>query len=131
MKNSRQAPLKQSNVEYSVNYQILYMFLALLLLSIISTIGNVLTSKWICFHWYMWGITDVEAANFSTVYANEEGPDILDESCGEVSGMGILKSLMTFLILYNNVVPISLLVTIEVVKYVQGTVVTPSSMTHV
>jgi phospholipid-transporting ATPase len=120
MKNSRQAPLKQSNVEYSVNYQILYMFLALLLLSIISTIGNVLTSKWICFHWYMWGITDVEAANFSTVYANEEGPDILDESCGEVSGMGILKSLMTFLILYNNVVPISLLVTIEVVKYVQA-----------
>ena len=45
-----------------------------------------------------------------------------DESCGEVSGMGILKSLMTFLILYNNVVPISLLVTIEVVKYVQGIV---------
>ena len=27
---------------------------------------------------------------------------------------------MTFLILYNNVVPISLLVTIEVVKYVQA-----------
>ena len=44
----------------------------------------------------------------------------IDESCGEVSTSRVVKSLMTFLILYNNVVPISLLVTIEVVKYVQA-----------
>ena len=57
-----QAPLKQSNVEYSVNYQILYMFFALLGLSVISTVGKILVSKFICTHWYMWNIMDVEPA---------------------------------------------------------------------
>ena len=38
----------------------------------------------------------------------------------KVEATRVVKSLMTFLILYNNVVPISLLVTIEVVKYVQA-----------
>lgn len=74
--------------------------------------------KWICYHWYMWGITDMPNANFSSIYNPES--DVLDESCGEVSTGRVVKSLMTFLILYNNVVPISLLVTIEVVKYVQA-----------
>ena len=74
--------------------------------------------KWICYHWYMWGITDMPNANFSSIYNPES--DVLDESCGEVSAGRVVKSLMTFLILYNNVVPISLLVTIEVVKYVQA-----------
>ena len=82
MKNSRQAPLKQSNVEYSVNYQILYMFLALLVLAIISTIGNILTSKWICYHWYMWNITDVPNSPFSAVL-NSGDIDVLDSPCGE------------------------------------------------
>ena len=123
MKNSRQAPLKQSSVEYSVNYQILYMFLALLVLAIISTIGNILTSKWICYHWYMWNITDVPNAPFSAnLTASQASDDLLggDTECGEVTTTRVVKSLMTFLILYNNVVPISLLVTIEVVKYVQA-----------
>ena len=118
MKNSRQAPLKQSNVEYSVNYQILYMFLALLVLAIISTVGNIVTSKWICYHWYMWNITDVPNSPFSENLQDQE--DLLDSQCGEVDATRVVKSLMTFLILYNNVVPISLLVTIEVVKYVQA-----------
>ena len=56
-----------------MNYQILYMFLALLTLSIVSTVGNVLTSRWICYHWYMWGIhgDGQPDSNFSSVF-NEE-----------------------------------------------------------
>ena len=50
----------------------------------------------------------------------DNGQRIKENPCGEVSTSSVVKSLMTFLILYNNVVPISLLVTIEVVKYVQG-----------
>merc|ERR1719500_1305330 len=100
------------------------MFLALLVLAIISTIGNILTSKWICYHWYMWNITDVPNAPFSAnLTASQAASDDLlggDTECGEVTATRVVKSLMTFLILYNSVVPISLLVTIEVVKYVQA-----------
>ena len=76
MKNSRQAPLKQSNVEYSVNYQILYMFFALLGLSIISTVGKILVSKYICVHWYLLKITDVEPArNFTETFFDEDNTE--------------------------------------------------------
>ena len=47
----------------------------------------------------MWGITDMPNANFSSIYNPES--DVLDESCGEVSTGRVVKSLMTFLILYN------------------------------
>ena len=45
---------------------------------------------------------------------------ISDDLCLPLNAAGIVKSLMTFLILYNNVVPISLLISIEIVKYVQA-----------
>lgn len=115
MKNSRQAPLKQSNVEFSVNYQILYMFFALLALSIISTIGKIYNAKFLCVHWYLDGIYDVQPIN-GTSY----DPNSSDPICEALDAAGVVKTLMTFLILYNNVVPISLLISIEIVKYVQA-----------
>lgn len=116
MKNSRQAPLKQSSVEFSVNYQILYMFFALLALSVISTIGKFYDAKFLCVHWYLNEIYDVRPLNDSSAFVPTPG----EELCEPLDAAGIVKTLMTFLILYNNVVPISLLISIEIVKYVQA-----------
>ena len=94
------------------------MFFALLGLSIISTVGKILVSKYICVHWYLADITDVSPAkNFTYTYFDANDTDDL---CLPLDAAGIVKSLMTFLILYNNVVPISLLISIEIVKYVQA-----------
>jgi hypothetical protein len=78
-----------------------------------------MVSKTICVNWYLDGITDVDKSrNFSDFVPYSDDDDNL---CLPLDGSGIISSLMTFLILYNNVVPISLLISIEIVKYVQGT----------
>jgi len=38
----------------------------------------------------------------------------------DTSPMGLFLSVLTFIVLYNNLVPISLLVTLEVVKFIQA-----------
>ena len=94
------APLKQSNVEYSVNYQILYMFFALLGLSIISTVGKILVSRFICVHWYLWSITDVDPVqNFSYIdYAHDD-----QDLCLPLNAAGIVKDrIINLLLLFSN-----------------------------
>uniref|UniRef100_A0A8C9VG64 Phospholipid-transporting ATPase n=1 Tax=Scleropages formosus TaxID=113540 RepID=A0A8C9VG64_SCLFO len=94
MQNSTQPPLKLSNVEHITNFQILVLFGCLLAISLVCSIGQ---SIWKSHHgnsaWYM----DLNggAANF---------------------GLNFL----TFIILFNNLIPISLLVTLEVIKFVQA-----------
>ncbi|XP_069058332.1 phospholipid-transporting ATPase IB [Pleurodeles waltl] len=95
MQNSTKAPLKRSNVEKVTNMQILVLFGILLVMALISSVGALL---WNRTHgqvnWYL-GSNEAISTNFG-------------------------YNLLTFIILYNNLIPISLLVTLEVVKFTQA-----------
>ncbi|KIY53948.1 calcium transporting ATPase [Fistulina hepatica ATCC 64428] len=98
MRNATAAPIKRTAVERQVNVQIVFLFVLLLALSVGSTIGSsvrtwFLSSKM----WYL------DEANTLSGRAKEFVEDIL-----------------TFIILYNNLIPISLIVTMEVVKFQQA-----------
>ncbi|KAJ7782793.1 Ca-transporting ATPase [Mycena metata] len=86
------APIKRTAVERQVNVQIVFLFIFLLALSIGSSIGGSIRAWFFASQqWYLF--EPVSAA----------GRDIL-----------------TFIILYNNLIPISLIVTMEVVKFQQA-----------
>ncbi|XP_074619710.1 phospholipid-transporting ATPase IA-like isoform X2 [Acropora palmata] len=95
MQNSTAAPIKRSNVDHTTNIQILFLFGLLLGLALCSTIGfKIWTDSHKQSHWYL-GYSGKKAQNL---------------------GM----SFLTFIILYNNLIPISLTVTLEVVKFIQA-----------
>uniref|UniRef100_A0A3Q2YBP1 Phospholipid-transporting ATPase n=1 Tax=Hippocampus comes TaxID=109280 RepID=A0A3Q2YBP1_HIPCM len=95
MQNSTKAPLKRSNVERVTNMQILVLFGILLVMALVSSVGA-LFNVFFCFvlFFWWWIIGDI-STNFA-------------------------YNLLTFIILYNNLIPISLLVTLEVVKFTQA-----------
>ncbi|XP_075419671.1 phospholipid-transporting ATPase IB-like [Tenrec ecaudatus] len=94
MQNSVRAPLKTSNVEKVTNWQILLLFILLLVMAFVSCVGAVLWSSSYEDTWYITK-NDFTYGNF--------GFDLL-----------------VFIILYHNLIPISVLVTLEIVKYIQG-----------
>lgn len=95
MLNSTSAPLKRSTVEKVVNSQTLMLFVLLIALSLISAVANqIWTSHHLHQVWYL-GFEDLDPSNFG-------------------------YNLLTFIILYNNLIPISLQVTLEFVKFVQA-----------
>uniref|UniRef100_A0A8C8FGN8 Phospholipid-transporting ATPase n=2 Tax=Oncorhynchus tshawytscha TaxID=74940 RepID=A0A8C8FGN8_ONCTS len=96
MQNSTKAPLKRSNVERVTNVQILVLFCILLVMALVSSIGASIWNK-----------------------------QHTEEACWYLSRAGDISTnfwynLLTFIILYNNLIPISLLVTLEVVKFTQA-----------
>uniref|UniRef100_A0A3B3TMN4 Phospholipid-transporting ATPase n=1 Tax=Poecilia latipinna TaxID=48699 RepID=A0A3B3TMN4_9TELE len=96
MQNSTKVPLKRSNVERVTNMQILVLFGILLVMALISSVGAAIWNR-----------------------------EHTDEACWYLSRAGDISlnfayNLLTFIILYNNLIPISLLVTLEVVKFTQA-----------
>ncbi|XP_056637997.1 probable phospholipid-transporting ATPase IA isoform X1 [Diorhabda sublineata] len=94
MKNSALAPLKRSTVDKMTNVQILLLFGVLVAMCLICSIFNVL---WTNNH------TDTDW------YIGLEG-----------QSNNLFYNLLTFLILFNNLIPISLQVTLEVVRFIQA-----------
>uniref|UniRef100_A0A8C6Q1U2 Phospholipid-transporting ATPase n=1 Tax=Nothobranchius furzeri TaxID=105023 RepID=A0A8C6Q1U2_NOTFU len=94
MQNSTKAPLKRSNVERVTNMQILVLFGILLVMALVSSVGAAIWNR-----------------------------EHTDEACWYLSrdiSTNFAYNLLTFIILYNNLIPISLLVTLEVVKFTQA-----------
>ncbi|XP_018331633.1 probable phospholipid-transporting ATPase IA isoform X4 [Agrilus planipennis] len=95
MRNSTRAPLKRSTVDKLTNLQILLLFGILLTMCIVCSVCN---EMWSNAHgtkdWYI-GLTELSNQNF-------------------------LYNLLTFVILFNNLIPISLQVTLEMVRFVQA-----------
>uniref|UniRef100_A0A3Q1I3R5 Phospholipid-transporting ATPase n=1 Tax=Anabas testudineus TaxID=64144 RepID=A0A3Q1I3R5_ANATE len=96
MQNSTKAPLKRSNVERVTNMQILVLFGILLVMALVSSVGAAIWNR-----------------------------EHTDDACWYLSRAGDISTnfaynLLTFIILYNNLIPISLLVTLEVVKFTQA-----------
>ncbi|KAF9583341.1 hypothetical protein BGW38_009712 [Lunasporangiospora selenospora] len=95
MRNASATPIKRTSVEKMTNIQIIFLFGILLAMSLASAIGNMV-------------ITNKNLAQLSYIGATQ--------SSWSDFGLNIL----TFLILYNNLIPISLMVTMEVVKFWQA-----------
>ncbi|XP_067103348.1 phospholipid-transporting ATPase IA isoform X2 [Osmerus mordax] len=95
MQNSTRPPLKLSNVERITNFQILVLFGCLLAISLVCSIGQTIWK-------YQYG----NAAWY------------MDLNYGGAANFGL--NFLTFIILFNNLIPISLLVTLEVIKFTQA-----------
>ncbi len=96
MRNATAAPIKRTNVEHIINLQILFLFSLLILLAIISSLGDVITLK---VHKKSLGYLHLNGTN-------KVGLFFLD--------------ILTYWILYSNLVPISLFVTVELIKFYQA-----------
>ncbi|KAG6619942.1 Phospholipid-transporting ATPase [Phytophthora cinnamomi] len=97
MQNARATPSKQSNVYKMVNRCILLIFITQFVLCIISTICNTIWMD-----------------------KNEKRLWYLSSAIMRTSSAANLVSFFTFLILYNNLVPISLYVSLDMVKVAQA-----------
>ena len=89
--NSQEAPLKRSNIDKITNYQIIFLFILLVAIALASALGNYFIQNHISEHSYL--------------------PD---------TDTNFFLQFLTFFILYNNLIPISLLVTLEGVKFLQA-----------
>ncbi|KAK7870454.1 hypothetical protein R5R35_000733 [Gryllus longicercus] len=95
MMNSTSAPLKRSSVDKLTNTQILMLFFILVVLCLLSAIFNeVWTKDHLKTDWYL--------------------------SMDELVNVTFGYNLLTFIILFNNLVPISLQVSLEVVRFMQA-----------
>ncbi|CAO3621672.1 unnamed protein product [Mucor fragilis] len=96
MLNSSKKPTKASNVTRITNRNILYLFTMLVIMSILCSVGNLVTSTRAGDQW-----------SYLQIPATERAREF---------GFCIL----TFMILFNSFIPISLMVTMEIVKFVQS-----------
>ncbi|XP_060531020.1 probable phospholipid-transporting ATPase IA isoform X2 [Cylas formicarius] len=94
MRNSTKAPLKRSTIDKLTNIQILWLFGLLVIMCLICSIFN-----------FLW--TNANGKLHSYIGLEE-------------SSKNFLFNLLTFLILFNNLIPISLQVTLEVVRFIQA-----------
>jgi phospholipid-transporting ATPase len=96
MRNATATPIKRTNVEHMVNRQILMLGGVLIVLSLISSVGDIVVRQTIGSKlWFLqYGSTN--------------------------AGAQFVRDIFTYWILYSNLVPISLFVTVEIIKYYQA-----------
>ncbi|KAI3405689.2 DRS2 [Candida oxycetoniae] len=96
MRNATATPIKRTDVERIINLQIIALFCVLIVLSLISSIGNVVKTT---------------ANKGDLGYLHLEGTSMAKL---------FFQDLLTYWILFSNLVPISLFVTVELIKYYQA-----------
>lgn len=96
MRNATAAPIKSTDVERIINLQIIALFSILIFLSFVSSIGNVIKIS---------------------VDSNELGYLMLG---GTNKASLFFRNLLTYCILFSNLVPISMFVTVEIIKFYQA-----------
>ncbi|WFD32648.1 P-type phospholipid transporter [Malassezia sp. CBS 17886] len=101
LRNATGTPLKRTRVEKQVNALILSLFVLLLALSVVSSIG-----------------AQIDASADGT-HAQYLMPS-LDTRSG---ARKFVESVLTFIILYNSLIPISLIVSMEFVKFQQASLI--------
>jgi phospholipid-transporting ATPase len=92
------AAIKQTAVERQVKVQIVFLFVMLLALSLGSTIGSSIRT---------WFFSSQQWYLFESLSLSGRAKTFVED-------------ILTFIILYNNLIPISLIVTMEVVKFQQA-----------
>ncbi|ODM20636.1 putative phospholipid-transporting ATPase [Aspergillus cristatus] len=96
MRNATATPIKRTAVERMVNIQILMLVTILVALSVISSVGDLI-------------IRQTQSDKLSYLYYSGTNPV-----------KQFVLDIFTYWVLYSNLVPISLFVTIEIVKYAQA-----------
>lgn len=96
MRNATATPIKRTAVERMVNVQILMLVAILIVLSVISSVGDLIVRQ----------TQSSKLSYLSYASTNAVKQFVLD--------------IFTYWVLYSNLVPISLFVTIEIVKYFQA-----------
>ena len=96
MRNATATPIKRTDVERTLNKQILMLVAILLILSSISTIGDLI-------------VRSTAGTKLSYLYYGTFN-----------AATQFFLDILTYWVLYSNLVPISLFVTVELVKYYQA-----------
>ncbi|OIW08992.1 hypothetical protein TanjilG_05968 [Lupinus angustifolius] len=104
MQNSTKSPSKRSTIEKKMDHIIYTLFTVLILISFISSIGFVVKTKYQVTKWWYLRPDDIE-----------------DQYNPRKIGLAGMSHLITALILYGYLIPISLYVSIEIVKVLQAT----------
>jgi phospholipid-transporting ATPase len=99
MRNATATPIKTTSVERLLNRQILMLVGILVALSVVSSVGDVIVR-----------VTGSDKLQYLE----------LEKFNG---GKQFFSDLLTYWVLYSNLVPISLFVTLELVKYYQGSLI--------
>ncbi|GAA5966757.1 hypothetical protein JCM3765_000939 [Sporobolomyces pararoseus] len=99
MRNATAAPIKRTAMERMVNVQILFLLGILLALSIGCAIGATVRNR---------------------VYGDQMWYLYFNADANAVSAGSFIKDILTFILTLNNLIPISLIVTMEVVKFQQA-----------
>ncbi len=100
MRNATAAPIKRTKVERQLNMLVLALVCILLVLSVISTVGDLVQRK-------------VMGSGLGYLALDPTG------TAAEVA-QTFLKDMVTYWVLFSSLVPISLFVTVELVKYWQA-----------
>lgn len=96
MRNATATPIKRTAVEHMINLQIIFLFLILIVMTVLSSLGNVIRQN-----------TDRNKAWYLSLSSTS-------------AASTFFLDILTFWILFSNLVPISLFVTVEVIKYYQA-----------
>lgn len=96
MRNATAAPIKRTDVERIINLQIIALFCVLIILAFVSSIGNVAKVQ-------------VDKNSLGYLYLG-----------GINKAKLFFQDILTYWILFSNLVPISLFVTVEIIKYYQA-----------
>ena len=96
MRNATATPIKRTHVEKLVNLQIIMLVAILVVLSVISSVGDLI-------------VRATATSKLAYLYIEDAG-----------LAKQFFSDIFTYWVLYSNLVPISLFVTIEVVKYWQA-----------
>ncbi|KAI8801118.1 hypothetical protein BJ742DRAFT_838872, partial [Cladochytrium replicatum] len=99
MRNATATPIKRTKVERQVNTQIIFLFGLLLTMSIICSAGYFIRQV---------------SASFEN--------NILLQPSNEALSL-FFQNILTFIILFNNLIPLSLIVTMELAKYFIGALI--------
>ncbi|KAJ8601116.1 hypothetical protein CTAYLR_008823 [Chrysophaeum taylorii] len=110
VRNSREAPSKLSEMERVVNNMVYFILFSMAVITSISTVAYAAwNSKYKKDLWYL-----------CYRYNHPDVPPLFSDNCKEGSHYATGSLWFTFFILYNNFIPISLYVTIEVINYCQA-----------
>ncbi|KAG6141510.1 aminophospholipid translocase [Claviceps purpurea] len=100
MRNATATPIKRTKVEKKLNWLVLMLVGMLLALSVICTVGDLI-------------MRSVHGNSFDYLYLDKVN------SAGQVART-FVRDMVTYWVLFSSLVPISLFVTIELVKYWHG-----------
>lgn len=98
LQNATKTPVKRTRVDKQVNALILTLFVLLIALSLISSIG-------------------------SQVYIGSAPAYLMPQLDARSGARQFVESVLTFIILYNSLIPISLIVSMDVVKFQQAVLI--------